>query len=153
MKLKTNKTLTKGKRKKIKINKGRIGKNNIWKIIIEGLNWNKNKIFRKGLRRKIKNQKNNEWNWNTKNKEGNTFTFSSRREKIRKKKGPPVTNYPSSVVMSNNRRKRIQWRFQWRSGRACLTIGKSCTCRLNDTIITRSLAHNEHTPTYFLIKK
>jgi len=68
MKLKTNKTLTKGQRRKNKNqkNKDRIGKNNIWKIIIERLNWNKNKNFRKRLRTKIKNQKNNEWNWNTK---------------------------------------------------------------------------------------
>jgi hypothetical protein len=48
MKLKTNKTLTKGLRK---------NKYNIWQIVIEGINWKQTKLFIKGLRTKITNKK------------------------------------------------------------------------------------------------
>jgi hypothetical protein len=47
MKLKINKTFTKGLRKKIRNqnNKDWIGKNNIWQIRIKGLNWKQLKLL------------------------------------------------------------------------------------------------------------
>jgi hypothetical protein len=54
MKLKTNKTLTKRLRRKNQKNKDQIEKNNIWQILIKGLNWKKNKTSIKEPRTKIK---------------------------------------------------------------------------------------------------
>jgi hypothetical protein len=45
MKLKTNKTLTKRLRRKNQKNKDQIEKNNIWQILIKGLNWKKTKLL------------------------------------------------------------------------------------------------------------
>jgi hypothetical protein len=39
--------------------------------LIEGLNWKKKQKFCKRNKNKIKNQKNGDWNWKTKNKEDN----------------------------------------------------------------------------------
>ena len=66
-KIENNKALTKGSRKKIRNqkNKDRNETNNIWQVVIDGLNW-KHKTFIKWIRMKIKNQKNKDWNWNKK---------------------------------------------------------------------------------------
>jgi hypothetical protein len=47
-------------------------KNNIWEIVIKRLNWKQTKIFIKMIRIKKKNE---DWNWNSKNKKDNYALF------------------------------------------------------------------------------
>ena len=51
-----------------------------------------NKIFIKGIRTKISNQKNKNWNWKTKNKMDNGVCFQVGERKERKKKGMTIGN-------------------------------------------------------------
>ena len=57
MKLKTNKILTKGPRKKIEIKRIRIKLKKIWQIIIKGWSWEKKQNFYKRAKKKNQNNK------------------------------------------------------------------------------------------------